>query len=100
MCLIIKGVEMPENCNECICLEAFDDEIYGRQYFCGILGIDALAKEHSRHKNCPLVEIPTHHGRLIDADELSISILKTMNNGDDSVIGLIDKTPTIIEAEE
>ena len=52
------------------------------------------------HNGKRIVEISTHHGRLIDADKLSISVLEAMNNGDDSVIGLIDKAPTIIEAEE
>ena len=106
--LIIKDMEMPENCNECFCLDMFDDDIYGRQYFCGILGIDALAKEHSRHKNCPLSEIPTPHGRLIDADRLirrlnGIEYIANAEGGRPTfseVLEEIAKAPTIIEEEE
>ena len=113
--LIIKDMEMPENCNECFCLDMFDDDIYGRQYFCGILGIDALAKEHSRHKNCPLVEIPTHHGDMIDRDHL-LSLIKGWNedvendkqNENSFVVGktlngvirIIRGAHAVIEAEE
>lgn len=60
----------------------------------GTIHLSVLGRKYS------LTDVPSPHGRLIDADKLSISILKAMNNGDDSVIGLIDKTPTIIEAEE
>lgn len=73
-----------------------DDDIYGQRYFCGILGIDALAKEHSRHKNCPLVEVPTPHGRLIDADDIDIITVVYTNRG---TLKRID-APIIIEAEE
>ena len=44
--------------------------------------------------------IPTPHGRLIDADKLAIAVLKAMNQETDiSAIGLIDRAPTIIKAE-
>lgn len=105
MNLLIKGMDMPKNCMKCFCLEAFDDEIYGRQHFCGLLGIDALAKEHSRHNNCPLVEIPTPHGRLIDADELMDLLEKSVpekNRGHQFYVfrHMLRNAPTIIEAEE
>ena len=110
MSLLINGMDMPKCCMECICLEAFDDEIYGRQHFCELLGIDALAKEHSRHNKCPLSEIPTPHGRLIDADRLYETIEQiegfgTIDNENDVVLSAvevltaIDEAPTIIEAE-
>lgn len=106
--LIIKSMEMLENCKECFCSDVVDDDIYGRQYFCGILGIDALAKEHSRHKNCPLVEIPTPHGRLIDADELltCLNALEYIAHAEGGrptfaeALEEIAKAPTVIEAEE
>ena len=102
MSLLIKDTDMPKNCMECFCLEAFDDEIYGRQHFCGLLGSDALAKEHSRHNDCPLAKIPTPHGRLIDADVLLAIIRKRLygNPEFDYIIGLVERQRTIIEAEE
>lgn len=106
MSLLIEGMDMPKSCMECICLEAFDDEIYGRQLFCGLLGIDALAKEHSRHKKCPLSEIPTPHGRLIDGDKLIARLKNTTGIAHKldydmfkHILSLIEHQPTIIEAE-
>lgn len=95
MNLIIKGMEMPISCTECPC---YDDM---ETCFCNVLDSYCEQYKTERHPDCPLAEIPTPHGRLIDADKLSIMILKAMNNGRfDSVIGLIDTAPTIIEAEE
>ena len=100
MSILIKHMDMPKSCMECICLEAFDDEIYGRQHFCGLLGIDAMAKEHSRHKKCPLSEIPTPHDRLIDADKLLIALnIRTPALSMSHIKQLIEQQPTIIEAE-
>ena len=77
MSILIKGVEMPKSCHACwvtdYCLE---------NHF----GIFA----NGNGKPCPLVEIPTPHGRLIDADDV--------NN---HIIGYVDlrDCPTIIDAE-
>lgn len=102
--LLIKDMDMPKSCMECICLESIDDEIYGIQHFCGSLGIDAIAKEYSRHKNCNLVEISAPHGRLIDADRLIAVIKSAAGTADTSVplsavISSISNAPIIIEEE-
>ena len=69
MSVYFPGVEMPKNCAECkfwcVCepISAdFDDWI----------SIDEAVNDGFlvRHENCPLVEIKTPHGRLIDADAL------------------------------
>lgn len=84
MSVLIKGMKMPQTCTMCwlspIC--------------------PVWVKEVSRHKgyndrlpDCPLVEVPTPHGRLIDADEL---MLKSVS-GTESYH--ISAAPTIIEAE-
>lgn len=85
MSILIKGMKMPETCIMCwlspIC--------------------PVWVKEVSRHKgydyrlpDCPLVEVPTPHGRLIDADEL---MLQSVSGTE---IYHISAAPTIIEAEE
>jgi len=60
MSVLIKGMEMPRHCGEC--------------------GIDWCHIWHraenpieKRPPDCPLVEVPTPHGRLIDADKLCLS---------------------------
>ena len=112
MSLLIKDVEMPDNCNECFCPAVDDDDIYGRQCFCGIFGIDALVKEHSRRKDCLLSETPTPHGRLIDADAHIQSLKEDqcgercrknhdcVNCGIGMYIRIVENEPTILEAEE
>ena len=64
-----------------------------------------------RHENCLLIEIPTPHGRLIDADALLRVIeensyrLRGVTNSTENGMFLtgirqaIDESPTIIEAE-
>ena len=62
MTILIKGMEMPENCEQC---PFFWDD-------CGVSGED-LAEDfrthRQRHPNCPLVLVPPH-GDLIDKDML------------------------------
>lgn len=96
MSLIIKGMNMPKSCHDC----AMRYIAIGYDFECVFTNDHVGDCIERRLANCPLEEVHTPHGRLIDANELSISVLKAMNNGDDSVIGLIDKSPTIIEAEE
>lgn len=95
MSAIIKGIKKPSACEWCnfICGSGMD-------WYCGA-GRFMIYDYKSVHKDCPLINIPTPHGRLIDAVKLSIDVLETMNREtDDTVIGLIDRAPTIIEAEQ
>ena len=80
MSVIIKGMEMPKHCRNC----KFSYFTHGISMKC--LFISEACKIKGRLSNCPLVAVPTPHGRLIDADAYQYS-------GD-----LIDE-PTIIEAE-
>lgn len=97
MSILIKGMEMPKTCAECRLCEGdtmdglchavskwFDDE-YFRWYQYEEDDID-----ESKPVNCPLVEVPTPHGRLVDADDVNSHI-----------VGFVDLSdcPTIIEAE-
>ena len=62
MSLIIKGSIMPLMCEECPCYDCND-------YSCKATGRGVIEYRYDgRPDNCPLVEIPTPHGRLIDAD--------------------------------
>jgi hypothetical protein len=61
MSVLIKGIEMPENCWDCSLLNASSCPC--KNYS------SALEYTTSRHPDCPLIHIPPH-GRLIDADAL------------------------------
>ena len=107
MSVMIKGMGMPNGCYDCPILQScdgcFDFECPFNSY---LLWHNAEDVIRYRPDSCPLVEIPTPHGRLIDADELK----KNMRNYYPSIDHLccsqhvvtkrdIDFAPTIIEAE-
>lgn len=107
MSLIIKGMEMPKNCMECdlhFTARGLDEEC--------IFSNDTVEDcTERRLYRCPLVEIPTPHGRLIDADRLMEVIEKnsyllkgyynSLENGMflTGIKQAINEAPTIIEAE-
>ena len=92
MSVMIKGMEIPEHCG--YCRFAYDG-------ICHALQVMRYDKETKDGKliDCPLTEIPTPHGRLIDRDAL-IAAYDAQHEG---VAGrarkLMEEAPTIIEAE-
>lgn len=100
MSIIIKGMDMPKSCNECmsecinIPLECYPDG-------------DTVP-------DCPLVEIPTPHGRLIDGDIIDEQIGIPKKCDEDCkywgiycekgselyICDILHNAPTILEAEE
>jgi len=80
MSILIKSIKMPKNCDICFIR---DDCEYSMP----------LSK---RPIDCPLVEVPEPHGRLIDADE----ILKENKYNGIMDVYKIAIAPTIIEAED
>ena len=101
MSVIIKGIEMPKNCDECPCY--YETEGAWRNE-CEVLGKEYIADDY-RPEWCPLVELPPH-GRLIDGDVAEVIV----TDEKDEVGGFLDgilyaadwiaNQPTIIEAEE
>ena len=90
MSVLIKGMKMPETCNECYLRE---------KYVCPILR--CVVEGYYRPSFCPIVPVPTPHGRLVDADKLPV--VDFFDNEDWWIVVHkkdIDKSPTIIEAEE
>ena len=112
MSVLIKGMEMPDGCNTCqlrdlrfnyyVCrAKKLEDGFY--------LDVDDVVGR--RHRYCPLVEIPTPHGRLIDAEKF-IDLLEDSFCGDycikehkcavcrvNMIVRIVKNESTIIEAE-
>lgn len=89
MSLIIKGSIMPLMCEECPCYDCDD-------YSCKATGRGVIEyRYHGRPDNCPLVEIPTPHGRLIDENEL----LRHKYGFSQTARIIIKTTDAVIEAE-
>ena len=117
MSILIKSMEMPKNCWDCACYYRKVDSGYYDYEICrasGTIFNDGYSsitghKDHidpfkARLDNCPLVLVPPH-GRLIDADKLKEEFPHDEDwdypvNTNSYVVEIIDKSPTIIEAEE
>ena len=112
MSVLIKGMDMPSCCDGCsfsdwhnlhqtVCCKMRDYEPcfadYSREY------------EEKRSNDCPLVEIQTPHGRLIDAnykvdmsfydDEYEEHSMRTVTV-EELLMMADNEVPTIIEAEK
>lgn len=85
MSVLIKGMEMPKGCYEC------PFEVWGK---CMFINYNVSGTEP---KSCPLVEVPSPHGRLIDASEY---INRMSNFHEEYMYDVLEEMPTIIEAEE
>ena len=66
--------------------------------YCGI--IESTEQIPVKKNRCPLVEIPTPHGRLIDADELANKTFYSATSAPYITYKKFVDTPTIIEAED
>ena len=107
MSVLIPGMKVPESCGNCRMLEGYvgdglchaannwlDDESFlWPQYEDGDI-------DDSKPINCPLVELPEKHGRLVDADYYG-NYLRWQ--GDEysglEIVEMIKDWDTVIEAE-
>ena len=90
MSILIKGIDMPKCSNEDIMVVIRRDkaEVWQTGY---------------KERTVEAIQIPTPHGRLIDASELIKSYMKgTKTDIDDfyATIDIIDNAPTILEEEK
>lgn len=93
MGVYIKGMQIPDNCYQCM-IFGFRTAIKCTEW----TEISAGRRENERAWSCPLVELPEHHGRLIDADALATESIA------DGAYGYVDTKQiydalTIVEAE-
>ncbi len=109
MSVIVKGRNMPRHCGECACSNYYDpiDAL-----LCDFTEtqLDEKTWKKERHPDCPLVELPKKHGRLVDADKLADLLSKEKEKVVDEgnlflcfavgfAWGFIAKEPTVVEAE-
>ena len=106
MSFIIKGIDIPKTCRQCSCCA--DNGLVGvqRDYYCAALdcapSVDDLDQKLT---DCPLVEIPTPHGRLIDCESDFFPTAFRHNSTDyargwNACLRSVLLSSTIIEAEE
>lgn len=101
MNVLIKGMEMPENCCECpinlyLCKHGFKYLLQHRELY------------DKRADDCPLVPVPPH-GDLVDIDAYRDEFMNGVyalcrddsdNYRANAIIDLFDAAPIIIDAEE
>ena len=116
MSILIKGIEMPKNCYECFCHEqvkagvdhpAFDYCVLENwKQSCTPFTMTVAEAKEGIADSCPLVEVPTPHGRLIDAGAIfeqwyQLNFDRKISDGTLAYWNvLLGKAPTVIEAEE
>lgn len=69
MAILIKGMEMPKNCDRCFIKPGYCPAIIKRMKS-DVPGYTWIPANY-RHEDCPLIEVLEPHGRLIDADALA-----------------------------
>ena len=108
MSVIVKGMEMPECCDVC----RFSDwSNLNQTASCKLKEYEPCFANFSveyrskRADFCPLVALPDHHGRLVDADEM-LKRLQAWNTSDrmdkalyNFALVRIMEQPTIVESE-
>lgn len=122
MSVLIKGMYIPRMCAECAFMGGLicPDNVYTcdcpvADDVCGV-NITQAVDEDCRHPDCPLVEVPKPHGRLIDADATmkQWGLDKATKYGNENaeqqhfsyssmmmyeVADILDDAPIVIEAE-
>ena len=97
MSVLVRGMEMPKNCRECnFCNELNFEGYLWFDFYCRAKDKSFdLDKNKDKPDWCPLIEVPTPHGRLIDANKATEESMKRTGKR----LLAIDTAPTIIEAE-
>lgn len=108
MSILIRGMKMPKNCNEC---KFGTWSNLHQTAACKRHDFEPCFKDHSREYMdkradfCPLVEVPAPHGRLIDADKIIKAMDEMKVEGEVFVTAveyvklIVGDAPTVIEAE-
>ena len=113
--ILIKGMDMPKSCADCFFRQAAPNSL--DVYFCYADKNNRYAVHDKRPLFCPLVEVPTPHGDLIDKDlllkvyepdpeddqkmkEESLKNYVLMTKIVDLVTESINKMPIVIKVEE
>ena len=111
MSFIVKGGEIPKKCLYCPCCTGSQ---FGMDFICMCLGKTVSIMHQGRLKDCPFVELPKQHGRLIDADYLVGVLQETIDSypdkyNDGSALEkmivsacktYIEHCPTAVDAED
>ncbi len=106
MSVLIKNMSVPDNCNKCVfCVNGFTDA--APMYECAASGDDmtsVLVDDHGRPFDfrpdwCPLIEVETPHGDLVDRTELLAEYDRQHKGSAGGARRIIETAKAVIEAE-
>ena len=111
MSVLINNMEMPKCCEECVAGAYEYNDNDERCFVCGFIKsqhpwecehveIDGIDTTKARADFCPLTEINTPHGRLIDADKLANETFYGATSAPYITYRKFVNAPTVIEAED
>ena len=83
--VLIRGMEMPKNCGTC---------------FLRVGGCKQRMYMEQRPKYCPLVEIPTPHGDLVDRNKLLAEYDRQHKGPAGGARRIMEQAETVIEGSE
>ena len=108
--ILIKDMKMPECCFRCPCCSYVNNRDCYVCDFTENIGYPEIVDVHEIEDWCPLVEIPTPHGRLIDENELCNKIMDEFrgvcsydvspSEAESDFMSIVDNCKTIVKAEE
>lgn len=105
MSVLIKNMQMPKSCKTCDLIQDYDGDMYCPLGDCPVFGDIKYVPNHVASDICPLIELPEHHGRLIDADAVinKYGEWYTEEGSEEGFIGtikdIINLVPTVIKSE-
>ena len=71
MSILIKDMNIPSSCSDCpLNYDMMSCIITGTRWWSDRIMLMDFDCDNERLYDCPLIEVPTPHGRLIDADKL------------------------------
>lgn len=95
MSYVVKGYKFPQSCRECWLMSREGCHSYSCIFTGKYWEFEEEQPSKSRLPECPLVELPTPHGRLIDENEL----LRHKYGFSQTARTIIKSTNAVIEAE-
>ena len=97
MSILVKDIEMPICCEECILDHKFFKWLGCNKHVTGDIIVNG-----ERSPSCPLIYVPEPHGNLIDADALTISTAVPLDSKPYQYVHIdnIKAAPIIIPASE
>lgn len=105
MGIYLPNMEMPKNCNDCpLNYDQMACKVTGTRWWSDTMVLMGFDSDKERLYDCPLVEIPTPHGRLGDLDKLMIEFMDSdldhLQRDDwKEVIQIVSDADVVIEAE-